>query len=101
VPHRVVFAPEAQAQLLELYRYIADTASPATALRFTGAIVSHCEELADFPLRGPVREDLRPGLRTLAFRGRVTIAYAVSTSDVTILGIFYGGADFEAMLRED
>jgi toxin ParE1/3/4 len=66
MPHRVVFAPEAQAQLLELYRYIAE-ASPATALRFTDAIVAHCEDLADFPLRGPAREDLRPGLRTLAF----------------------------------
>ena len=66
-------------------------------MRFTDAIVAHCEELAGFPLRGPAREDLRPGLRTLAFRGRVTIAYAV----VAILGIFYGGADFEAVLSND
>ena len=101
MPYRVIFAPEALTQLLQLYQYVADKSSPDTAARFTDAIVSHCEGLADFPLRGAPREDLRPGLRTLAFRGRVTIAYAVGLADVAILGVFYGGVDFEAVLGED
>jgi toxin ParE1/3/4 len=40
-------------------------------------------------------------LRTVAFRRRVTIAYAVTSEVVTVVGVFYGGQDFEAILRED
>lgn len=35
--YRVIFSPEAEGQLLALYRYIAREASPATAKRFTDA----------------------------------------------------------------
>ena len=98
--HRVVFAPEAEGQLMELYRYIAREASPAIAERFVGSIIEHCEKLGDFPHRGTPRDDLRPGLRTLAFRRRVTIAYAAGADSVAILGVFYGGQDFEAILTE-
>jgi len=47
-----------------------------------------------FPDRGAPREELRPGLRLLTFRQRVTIAYAVDGEDVRIVGIFYGGQAF-------
>jgi toxin ParE1/3/4 len=67
VPHQVVFAPEAEAQLVALYRYIAQEASPDIAERFTGAIIEHCEKLESFPRRGTPRDDLRPGLRTWRF----------------------------------
>ncbi|MFZ1988829.1 MAG: type II toxin-antitoxin system RelE/ParE family toxin [Alphaproteobacteria bacterium] len=97
--YRVVFSPEAEAQLTQLYRYIADEASPEIALGFTSAIIDHCESLDQMPHRGVARGDLRPGLRTLSFRGRVLIAYAVGKDTVTILGIFYGGQDFETLLR--
>jgi plasmid stabilization system protein ParE len=36
--HRVVFSPEALEQLAELYRYIAQAASPSVALAYTEAI---------------------------------------------------------------
>lgn len=41
--HRVIYSPEAQAQLVDLYRYIADAASPNIAAGYTEAIVSYCE----------------------------------------------------------
>ena len=41
--YRIVFAPEADAQFVSIYRYIAREASPATAERFTAAIVDYCE----------------------------------------------------------
>jgi len=66
--YRIVYAPEADAQLIQLYRYIAQEASPATAQRFTDAIVDQCESLCRFPNRGTPRDDIRPGLRTIAFR---------------------------------
>ena len=60
--HRVVFSPEAQDQLVDLYRYIASAASPAVAVRYTDAIVAYCESLNLFPARGTRRDDVRPGL---------------------------------------
>jgi toxin ParE1/3/4 len=99
--HRVIFSPEAEAQLVGIYRWIAEKAAPAAAERFTGAIVDYCEKLETFPHRGTRREDLRPGLRTIGFRHRVTIAFVVEADTVTIIGIFYGGQDFEAALQID
>lgn len=91
--YTVVFAPQALEQLSELYRYIAVAASPEVALRYTDAIVTHCEELRLFPLRGNRRDDIRPGLRITNYRKRAVIAFAVEAEQVLIIGIFYGGQD--------
>jgi toxin ParE1/3/4 len=99
--HRVVFAPEAEAQLASIYGYIAGEAGPSVALAFTTAIVDYCESFATFPNRGTRRDDLRRGLRTIGFRRRVTIAFAVARESVSIVGIFYGGQDVEAALRRE
>lgn len=61
--YTVVFTPEAEAQLVAIYRYIAAAASPQIAERYTSAIVSYCEGLTTFPDRSALREDIRPGLR--------------------------------------
>jgi len=45
--------------------------------------------------------EIRPGLRTVGYRRRVTIAFEVADDTVNILGIFYGGQDIEADLRSD
>jgi toxin ParE1/3/4 len=99
--HRVVFSPQAQEQLVELYRYIADAASPATAARYTEAIVSYCESLHKFPLRGTMRDDVRPGLRITNYKKRAVIAFAVDAQTVSIVGVFYGGQDYETLLQDD
>jgi toxin ParE1/3/4 len=98
--YRVIYTPEAEAQLLALYFYIAGAASPEIASKYTDDIVSHCENLATFPLRGTVQDEVRPGLRTVGYKKRVTIAFDVTDDVVTIYGIFYGGRDFEAALRD-
>ncbi|SEH90023.1 Plasmid stabilization system protein ParE [Mycolicibacterium rutilum] len=95
----VVFTPEAQDHLVELYRYIADAASSEVAARFTDTIVTFCEDLAAFPHRGTARDDIRPGLRTVGFRRRVIIAFAVLDHAVVVIGVFYGGRDYEAILN--
>lgn len=102
MPYHVVFAPEAVAQLEALYAYIAEQASPATALRYTDAVVLTCERLAMFPLRGVARDDIRPGLRLTHHKGRTVVAYAVDDTGktVSIVGVFYGGQDHESALSE-
>lgn len=95
--HRVVYTPEAEAQLVDLYNYISDQSSPSIALRFVSAITERCEKLTRHPRRGTLREDLRPGLRTMGFRRRVTIAFAVDESVVTIIAVLYGGRDISGL----
>ncbi|MCU1480525.1 MAG: type toxin-antitoxin system RelE/ParE family toxin [Subtercola sp.] len=95
----VVFRQEALEQLEELYDFITDAGAPDNAADFTEAIVAFCEGFADFPLRGTARDDLRIGLRTIGYRKRVVIAFAVIGDSVAIIGIFYGGRDHERILR--
>jgi plasmid stabilization system protein ParE len=99
--YRVVFSPEAQKQLAELFDYIAGAASPHVAARYTEAIVSYCESLCTFPLRGTRRDDVRPGLRITNYKKRTAIAFNVNVEVVSIVGVFYGGQDYEAILRDD
>jgi toxin ParE1/3/4 len=62
--------------------------------------VKQCESLKIFPVRGTQRDDIRAGLRVIGFRKRVSIAFEVTGNIVTILGVFYGGQDFEAAFDE-
>ncbi len=99
--YRIVFAPEAQAQLVSIYSYVAGEAGSDVALAFTTAIIDYCESFTTFPNRGTRRNDLRPGLRTIGFRKRVTIAFDVEDEIISVIGIFYGGQDVEDALRRD
>jgi toxin ParE1/3/4 len=47
-----------------------------------------------------MRDDLVPGLRTVPFEHRAVIAYVVENEIVRVTNIFYGGRDFEALLRK-
>lgn len=98
---RVDFAPEARDQLLAIYRFISDHANAEVALTFTSALADYCESFATFPHRGTARDDLRPGLRTIGFRRRATIAFRVEDDAVLILGIFYRGQDVDTALGEE
>ena len=99
--HRVVFTPEALDQLTAMYQYISVAASPDIALRYTDAIVSYCESLSIFPHRGTVRDDVRLGLRVTHYKKRAVIAFAVEADWVYIIGVFYGGQDYESRLSDD
>jgi plasmid stabilization system protein ParE len=99
--YRVIFSPEAEDQLAELFRYIAQAASPGIAERYTNALITYCESLDTFPLRGARRDDIRPGLRVTNFKGRTVIAFDVDAGQVSIIGVFYGGQDYETGLHED
>lgn len=95
----VVFTPEALEQLEQLYAYIAQAASPLVAQSYTDAIVSYCESLQTFPLRGARRDDIRPGLRITNYKGRAVIAFDASGERVSVIGVFYGGQDYETTLN--
>jgi toxin ParE1/3/4 len=91
VAFRVVFSRTAQADLDELYTWLESRAGKQIAAAYTGRIKNSCLALASFPERGTKRDDIRPGVRTVGFERRATIAFAISGETVSILGIAYGG----------
>ena len=98
--YTVAFTPEAEAQLVELYVYIAAQASPEIAARFTRHrdLLRKPEHL---PHRGNRRKDIRSGLRVTSYRRRVAIAFEVDEERVNIIGVFYGGQDYKSILSEE
>jgi len=101
VRRKVVFSPEARADLFALYDYIAEQSSPMRAMGYIERIESYC---LDFDLggeRGTRRDDIRPGLRIVGFERRVTIAFHLDHRTVTIDRIFYAGRDVERVMRKE
>ena len=98
---RVIFTPEAEEQLTALYRYTAEATSPDIAARYTEAIVSYCESLRSFPHRRTMHDDVRPGLRITNYNKRTVTAFDVEAEMVSIIGVFYGGQDYETIIQED
>lgn len=90
----VILSPEARADLLALYDYIADAASPVVAERYLARVEAYVRGFEHTGERGTMRDDVRPGLRIVGFERRITIAFTVTDADVTILRLFYGGQDW-------
>jgi toxin ParE1/3/4 len=96
---QVLFAPEAQDDLLSLYSYIAERSGPSTAIGYINRIERYCLGFDLASERGTRRDDIRPGLRIVGFERRVTIAFHVEPNAVTIDRIFYVGRDVDRVLR--
>ena len=63
--------------------------------------MSYCDSLRTFPLRGTRRDDVRPGLRITNYKKRAVIAFDVDADVVPIIGVFYGGQNYETILHDD
>jgi len=96
----VIFREEAENDLTELALYIASQAGPVVANRYLDRLYSACIGLAHFPERGRRRDDILPGLRTIGFERRATIAFRVLKTRVEIVSVAYGGRDFESDVRK-
>lgn len=73
----------------------------ALADRTVDAIRGFIRSLGALPHRGTLRDDLRPGLHIAPFKKRTAVAFVVDDAarTVTVLRVFYGGQDYEAVLR--
>lgn len=93
---RVTFAPEAAEDLVSIYDWIAEAASPAVAIGYIDRVEAFCLRLGIGSERGHLRQDIRPGLRIIGFERRLTIAFVVGAETVTILRVFASGRNWEA-----
>jgi toxin ParE1/3/4 len=99
--YEVRFRPRAEADLIELYRYIRTESGAEVAGAYIDRIEAACLSLETFPERGTRRDDIRPGLRTMGFERRATIVFQVLIDEVVIVRIFYGGRDYERWFRRN
>jgi plasmid stabilization system protein ParE len=100
--YRVVAAPDALSDYVAIVEHIERwTGDRALARRTIESIRTFIRGLGSFPPRGAPRDDLRPGLRLIPFGKRTVIAFEIDddAGSVTILRVFYGGQDYEAVIR--
>lgn len=98
--HRVELGRYAVRHLNELWDYVARKHSAQAANQLILQLVDFCNTLSDFPERGQTRDDIHPGLRIYGYKRRAVIAFTVTGPVVEILGVYYGGRDYEPLLRE-
>lgn len=86
--------PEAERDLLSIYRYVRDiSASGEVARRYVERISGFLATLETFPERGTVRNEIREGLRIVGFEGRASVAFMVEADSVIVFRIAYGGQE--------
>jgi plasmid stabilization system protein ParE len=95
----LVFLPEAQGDLDDLYEWIADSGGERIARHFVDRLRTFCDNIALAPERGQRRDDLMPGLRFAGYRRRATIAFTIEERAVVIIRVLYRGRDVDALFR--
>jgi toxin ParE1/3/4 len=95
---KVVFRPEAEADLIGIALFIADS-SAARAAGFVTRLRKRCEMLEDRPRAGRPREELGAGLRSLVERPYIVL-YRVLNDTAEIVAIVHGARDLPAILSK-
>jgi toxin ParE1/3/4 len=95
-----VWSPEARADLEEIWTYYAGVAGRQTADNIVRKIAGTCIVISDHPLAGRARDELRPGVRSLAVRPHV-VFYRVVNGMPEIVRVLDGRRDIDAIFAED
>lgn len=99
--YRVAEKPEVLFDYVAIAEHIERwTGDRALADRTVDAIRAFIKSLTTMPHCGTRRDELRPGLRIVPFGKRTAIAIEIDDEAkvVTVLRVFYGGQDYEAVL---
>ncbi len=94
---KVGFHPIAEADLVNLYNYIATQSGALRAEDYIGRIERLCASLTHFSERGAPRNDLASGVRSLSLDRRLRVVFRTTAQDVVILRIVYAGRDLQAV----
>ncbi len=93
--HRtVIYTPEAGDDLDWIYDTVARASGATTANRYDARIRAFCERLNCGSERGTLRNDVLPGLRLIGFEHSISVAFVVEDTQVLILRVFYGRANW-------
>ena len=102
--YEVYLTPDAIQDLTDIYEYITEKSGfPEVAWTYIEKLRLKCHDLKTIPLIGQQRDDLRKNLRIVAIDKNAIAAFEVNENkqSVTILNIFYGGRDYEAIMGSE
>lgn len=93
----VIWSPEARADLSEIWGYYAKVGGRNRADNIVRAISDASRLIEDHPLAGRTRDEIRPGLRSIAAHPHV-IFYRLRGDVAEIVRILHGKRDLEDIL---
>ena len=92
-------SPEAEADLLEIWHYVATDGSVEVADRLVDSITGRFALLAQYPRAGRERPELREGVRSFSV-GEYLLLYRLAGDDVLIQRVVRGSRDLGALFGE-
>ncbi len=101
--YEVFLTPDAIEDLADIYDYIADASGlPEVAWAYIEKLRHKCHDLRLAPVRGQKRDDLRQNTRIIAVDKNAVAAFEVDEKKrtVIVLNIFYGGRDYDALMKD-
>lgn len=97
---RVLWSPEAEADLADIWDHLAGVAGRRVADNVVRAIGDAIRLIEDHPYGGRARDEVRPGLRSIAAAPHV-IFYRVTPSEIAqIVRVLDGRRDIEAIFDD-
>lgn len=93
------FTGPAEADLDDLQNYLAREMSPRGVEAYLDRFFGFVSQLRHIPDRGTRRDEVRPGLRTIGFERRISIAFTVEENAVVILRVLYAGREIRLIDR--
>ncbi len=96
---RVTRRPLAEADILEIWDYIADD-SLAAADRWVDRLDEQFRLLAAQPMMGRVRDELVPGVRSFPF-GRYVVFYVPLDDGIDVVRVLHSARDIDAVFNPD
>ncbi len=97
---RYTISPNAQRDLVDLWKYLAIEVSVARADIFLDTLVEKFAALAEHPTLGRLRDELMPELRSLAV-ARYIIFYFPIEDGINVVRVLHGARDLDAIFQED
>lgn len=91
--------PAAEADVEAIILHIA-TDNPGAAAGWLDDLEQKLRRLAYMPEIGMARDDIRPGMRMLAF-GRYLILYRIEAQEVEVVRVLHGARRWRELLEQD
>lgn len=95
----VVWSPEAEGDLLEIWTYLANEASPEVANVQLRSIARSTRRLARWPLSGRARDELIAGVRSIVV-GQYVVFYRHIADRIEIIRVLHGSRDIDHIFSD-
>ncbi|MBP7339806.1 type II toxin-antitoxin system RelE/ParE family toxin [Niveispirillum sp.] len=97
---RLSYTKAAARDLADILSYLAERAGDGEpALRFVQRLKGQCRRLAELPgALGRPRDDIRPGIRSFAYRGYV-ILFRYEDDVLRIIAVIEGHRDIDTLMK--